>query len=356
MNRALHSLLLFLLLDSACTRSPAEPSGDTNGHSGGGNPSGATGGSASTSSGGSGGSNFLAEPTPRYHPPPGFESCIHAEVKADCTDGWCKLPPSCFVMGSPADEWHRGLNDEELVAVTLTHAVEIQQQELSRAEWETIAGAAVPGPDNCTDPACPVAMVSWWDALHVADLLSAQKGLEPCYSPVGCTGALGVDLECTGVADPDASVYECEGYRLPTKAEAEYAARAGTISTFYSGDISVYEGSFDCQRDPALELVAWYCNNSGSRPHRGGELVPNGFGLFDLLGNVGEWLNEGQHYSSSPGGDNPRGPVGAWVDRLTFSPQYDSKNYILRPASLLSTPRDARGNQVGFRLIRTLPD
>lgn len=352
--RIANVLLVVSLFLAACTRTPEEPPGGGQA----GQP--ASGGAAPGSeAGGSGGAPTLTNPIPRYHPPPGFEGCIHADVVADCTDGWCKLPPSCFVMGSPEDEWYRGRDSEDQVAVTLTSAVEIQQQELSRAEWTAITGTAAPGPDNCTDPECPVAMVSWWDALHVANLLSEQNGLASCYEPVGCTGSLGVDLECEGVADPDASVYECEGYRLPTKAEAEYAARAGTISTFYSGDIRVYDDSgvgLECEMDPALEMIAWYCFNSRGRPHVGGELAPNGFGLYDILGNLGEWLNEGQHGSSSPGGEDPRGDLGGWERRLTLSPQYAGPNYFLRPAGLVSAPWDARGESAGFRLIRTLPD
>jgi len=301
-----------------------------------------------------GAGGMLPKPAPKYHPPAGFESCKHAEVKADCQDGWCRLPPSCFVMGSPEDDWKRGRDDETQTAVTLTHNVEIQQKELTRAEWEAITKTSAPGPENCTLPDCPVAMVSWWDAVHAANLLSTQKGLATCYAPVDCTGSLGKDLACAGVANPDKSVYECEGYRLPTRAEAEYAARAGTISTFYSGDITVYENDVVCSLDPALELIAWYCWNSGNRPHVGGELKPNGFGLYDMIGNLGEWNNEEQRYQSSPGGKNPRGQVGKSENRLRFSPQYDVKSYLSRTASLVSAPWDARGNQGGFRLVRTL--
>lgn len=329
----------------------------------GGTPSGSGGSAASGSASATGGIQQVAgasggapAPEPRYHPPAGFEDCNHAQVKGDCADGWCKLPPSCFVMGSPEDDWMRGRDTENQVAVTLTHAIEIQPKELTRAQWEAITAVPAPGPDLCSNPDCPVAMVSWWDAVHAANLLSEQKGLAPCYEPVGCTGTLGVDLACSGVADPDKSVYECEGYRLPTRAEAEYAARAGTISTWYSGDITEYWPDTECQEDPALELIAWYCHNSGGRPHVGGELQPNDFGLYDMIGNLGEWTNEEAHYSSSPGGENPRGNVETNQRRLRFSPQYDVKSWNTRTANLLSAPWDARGPQGGFRLVRTLPD
>jgi len=258
-------------------------------------------------------------------------------------------------MGSPETEWRSGLYTEDLTAVTLTNSIEIQQQEFSRADWQSITGSAPPRPSDCTEDECPVTMVSWWDAVHVANLLSTANGNASCYAPIGCTGAVGVDLNCEGVAAPNASVYECDGYRLPTRAEAEYAARAGTISTFYSGDITVYD-STTCEVDPALELIAWYCHNSGDRPHVGGQLGANGFGLHDMIGNVSEWSNEDQHYSSSPGGENPRGAVLVRSERMRFGGQYDHMAFLMSTASLLSAPATARGKAVGFRLVRTLPN
>lgn len=171
--------------------------------------------------GGDGGDRGAVEmPTPRYYPVEGFEDCIHAEVKANCKDGWCKLPASCFVMGAPEDEWHFADGFENQAAVKLTNSIEVQRVELMRAEWMEITGLEALGPDTCTEPNCPVAMVSWWDAITAADLLSEKRGLALCYEPVDCTGTLGIDLECTGVADPEKSVYECEGYRMGGRGEA----------------------------------------------------------------------------------------------------------------------------------------
>lgn len=311
-------------------------------------------GAASGSQAGAETGGGLPEPVPKYHPPAGFENCEHAEVKADCENGWCKLPPSCFVMGSPDSEWKRGRDDETQAAVILTHWIEIQQKEFTRAEWELITNVSPPGPENCTDPLCPVAMVSWWDAISLADMLSEQKKLVRCYEPVGCTGSLGKDLACESVKEPEKSVYSCEGYRLPTRAEAEYAVRAGTISTFYSGDITVHQDDTICNIDPALELIGWYCFNSEDRPHIGGALKSNGFGLYDMIGNLGEWSNEEQHYKSSPGGTDPRGEVKLNQNRMRVGGQFNHKNYLARTASLLSDPWETHSPATGFRLVRTL--
>src|SRR5690606_15496825 len=134
---------------------------------------GTAGGGATGGVVGSGGA--LPDPVPKLYPVPAFEACIHAAVAADCSDGWCKLPPSCFVMGSPEGEWHRGRDSENQTAVTLSHWIEVQQKELTRAEWAQITGLTPRGPDSCAESNCPVSMVSWWDAVHAANLLSEQS-------------------------------------------------------------------------------------------------------------------------------------------------------------------------------------
>jgi formylglycine-generating enzyme len=342
-------------LSFACSRTGDSPHSSTGGAtatSTGGDSNGGGGAHTGGEQSGNGGSPAEMEPTPKYYPVPGFEDCMHVEVSEDCEGGWCKLPPSCFVMGSPEDEWERGLNTENQVAVTLTHRIEVQQMELTRAEWTTIAGKEANGPETCTELDCPVAMVSWWDAVSAADLLSQQRGLEPCYSPVSCTGTLGVDLECTGVAEPERSVYECQGYRLPTRAEVEYAARAGTWSTWYSGDITAYKDT-ECRRDLSLNDIGWFCENSAAKMHLGGEKRPNSFGIYDIIGNGEEWVSE-QKLGASSGGVDPRGRIGEERRRLVFGGRVDLEAHFNRTANLIDAPDKARSQLNGFRLYRTL--
>lgn len=129
----------------------------------------------------------------------------------------------------------------------------------------------------------PVCSVSWHDAVAYCNWLSVKEGLKPCYSGGGRT------LVCD---------FEASGYRLPTEAEWEYAARGGK-----AGGGGRYAGS----DDPGE--TAWYGENSGDTTHPVGEKKPNPLGIYDLCGNIFQWCWDWyarDYYSRSPLED-PRG-------------------------------------------------
>ena len=289
---------------------------------------------------------------PLLHPPVGFESCSHPEVAANCDAGWCEVPSGCFVIGSPETEWRRGKDDETQTAVQLSKSKSVQQFEFSRGDWRTVFVTEPPATDDCFQDDCPLTRMSFWDALSIANSLSAKQGFEQCYSLSECMGKVGVDLSCSGVSEPKASVYECTGFRLMTAAEAEFVLRAGTISEFYSGSIKKVN-SPTCWNDPTLDEIAWYCDNCSASVQAQGRLKPNAFGLYDLSGNASEWLNQEQEYLSSPGGTDPVGWVGEGERRIVLQGCVASPSQ-LRAAAKLSLPQDARIESSGFRLIRTL--
>lgn len=286
--------------------------------------------------------------------------CKHPEVTRDCVDGWCRIPAGCFVMGAAPCEWGRALRSENEMLVTLTHAFEIQQYELTQAQW---VAQGLPNPSgeveyakDCLEAQCPVGNVSWTEALAFANLLSMrhEPALAPCYALIGCTGELGSGLECEQQQLTSSSVYECEGYRLPTKAEWEYAGRAGARTAFYNGDIKPQSHFSTCGADPLLERIAWYCFNSGGTTHPVGQKIENDWGLFDMLGNVAEW-------ATGAGTESPR-PVSAVDYEPTLEGQLkpslggrvNSPSADCRLANRYSVSPADTAPAFGFRLARTL--
>jgi hypothetical protein len=183
--------------------------------------------------------------------------------------------------------------------------------------------------DFCLEANCPIANVNVFDAIAFANLYSEQRGLPPCYDLRECTGEVGsgpqcdVDpatgqftgcdrrepgFDCLGLFSVDDTVYECRGFRLPTEAEWEYAARAGTTTSWWTGDIQTEPELGACFEQTALLDIASYCFNSGLRAHPVGEKEASPWGLFDTFGNVYEWttdLKYGFGYGDGPLVDPP---------------------------------------------------
>lgn len=314
-----------------------------------------------------------SESDPDWRPPTRIEAwsvdldgirCEHPEVVADCTDGWCRIPAGCYVMGSPPTEWGRGAYNEDERATVLTHAFRMQQFEVTRAQWFSLgfelnrsSSEKDGSTTECMADDCPVTPISWYEAVAYANELSEREGHRACYVLHDCRGTIGVDYQCTDVDQADDSLYDCTGYRLPMEVEWEYAARAGTKTAFYSGTITPQgiAATTSCCGEHALQLVAWYCDNSSDSTHKVGGKLPNAWGLYDVLGNAFEWVNDPYE------GQTPKGPLIDYGARLASNNSAVIRGggafawpTLLRSSSgPLDTPRSygRRGSSVGFRLV-----
>lgn len=236
-----------------------------------------------------------------------------------------QIPSGTFTMGSPTTEPFRE-EDEPQHRVTLTHSFLLGKFEVTQTQWQALMGDNPSKFPTCGEQ-CPVDGISWLKAVEFANALSTKEGLEVCYTIAEET-----------VTWPKG--YDCLGYRIPTEAEWEYAARANG-TTLYSGSDSIKE-------------VAWYGQNSGKTPHPVGQLAPNAWGLYDLSGNLEEWCWDwyGTYPSGSVtdplGSDQGPGRTHRGSDWLNLFP-HASK--IARRG--FHSPRQ-RSYDFGLRIARTL--
>ncbi len=242
------------------------------------------------------------------------------------------LPAGSFSMGSdPAQLALAGWDHAEEQPrheVTISRAFLLGTTEITQALYQRVTGT---NPSSSKGPDQPVEKVTWLQAVAFANLLSEQQGLEPCYR-----------VEGEQVGWPRGAA--CTGYRLPTEAEWEYAARAGTDMAFSGSE--------------RLEDVGWYEGNSGDHPHPVGQLAPNAWGLYDMSGNVWEWTwdwYDPAWYGASPTPQrDPQGPTegqhrvrrgGSWHYNADFS----------RVANRRHEWPTKGTNVLGLRLARTAP-
>ncbi|MCD4750065.1 MAG: formylglycine-generating enzyme family protein [Thermoanaerobaculales bacterium] len=264
-------------------------------------------------------------------PPPPFGEEITLALPGGVEMDLVHIPKGTFWMGSPPDERGRG-TDEDLHKVTLTRGYYLGKYEVTHAQWQAVMGAPITSDcgNLALDPNDPVYCVSWNEV---------------------CGGVTGEDCTAESFLGRLNQHLGTNAFRLPTDAEWERAARAGTQTPFSFGDnlsCSVSDCSFCALFD---QHMVW-CGNDNGHAEEAITRLPNSFGLYDMHGNLYEWTADwytpslGTHEQIDPTGP-PSGP-----DRVRRGGYYNLKARYCRSANRAGRYPASRSPTIGFRPAR----
>ncbi len=215
------------------------------------------------------------------------------------------IPVGEFDMGSPSNEAGRWNAEGPVHRVKISNAFYMGKYEVTQKQWRDVMGT---NPSNFKGDNLPVEYVSWNEVQEFIKKLNEKEGANK--------------------------------YRLPSEAEWEYAARAGTTTRYSFGD-----------DESKLSDYAWYTDNSGSKTHEVGTKKPNPWGLYDVHGNVWEWVQDKWYgnYNGAP----TDGSVweGDGSVRVVRGGGWDGGAGDCRSANRNGNDPASRSNYVGFRLV-----
>jgi formylglycine-generating enzyme len=245
----------------------------------------------------------------------------HTE-RTEIPEGFVLVEAGTFTMGSPVSDKDR-YNNEKQHTVRITRDFYISKYEVTQAEWKAVMGK---NPSSFAGDNLPVEYVSWYEAVEYCNRRSERDGVTPAYTISGNTVTWNKNAN---------------GYRLPTEAEWEYAARGGHKADGYT----VYAGS------DRIENVAWYSDNSGGKTNPVGRKQANELGIYDMSGNVYEWCWD--WYGDYPAGSvtDPSGPSSS-SERVLRGGSWTISAKNCRSANRSHSPPSRGGYFLGFRLVR----
>lgn len=250
------------------------------------------------------------------------------------------IPAGTFSMGcTPGDPYCQ--NEESPVRSVALSSFRIGEAEVTQGQWQAVMGGANPSNfSGCSQ--CPVEQVSWYDAVVFCNRLSEMEGLTPVYySDAGFTQIYGKNNGSWSLPN-GGSVHwnpNAAGYRLPTEAEWEYAARGGSLTNIYSGSNNIDE-------------VAWYDGNNspfGTKTVKGKR--SNAYGLYDMSGNVWEWCWDWYDNYPADTQTDPAGPS-TGEGRVFRGGYFSNATWNCRVSVRAGITPLYRNIYLGFRVVR----
>jgi formylglycine-generating enzyme required for sulfatase activity len=244
------------------------------------------------------------------------ESTVKQPARLSAAVNLVLIPDGIFQMGS-----NNGDSDEAPVHSVKIKSFYMGKYEISQKEYAAVMGN---NPSGFKGDNLPVENISWYDAVEYCNRLSGKEGLQPAY-----TGE-GENITCN---------FAASGYRLPTEAEWEYAAKSGRHDFIYAGSDNADE-------------AGWYNANSNGQTNITGSKKPNGFNLYDMSGNVTEWCWD--IYGAYENGEqnNPTGVLSGKI-RTARGGAWGNNGWKLRVTARSYYAPTARNSSLGFRVARS---
>jgi len=262
------------------------------------------------------------------------------------------VPGGSFTMGDALDPDN---TDAPPTTVTLSPFY-MAKFEVTKAQWDEVRSWAIINDywdlpiGTSKGEAYPVSEVSWTDAIKYCNARSQKEGLTPCYTVEGV-------VMKSGVVVPDVN-WNANGYRLPTEAEWEKAARGGELGKrFPWGDlISHSQANYYSSTSLAYDnspTPNYHPNFIGASDNAApiGSFEPNGFGLHDMSGNIYEWCWDLYAGTYSAGTTDPRGPTSG-SSRVIRGGSWNNFASFCRVAYRDLNPPSTRIKLIGFRPVR----
>jgi formylglycine-generating enzyme required for sulfatase activity len=265
------------------------------------------------------------------------------------------IMPGTFLMGSPTNEAGRD-SWETRHTITFNGSFWMSRYQVTQELYEAVMGSnpsyfttakGRPPASGETDAKRPVDNVSWYDAIVFCNKLSIAEGFTPVYSIKGSTdpeawGPVPTSFDATWHPTVDNYIHgSLSGYRLPTEARWEYACRAETTTAYNTGS-------------SISNNTGWYTNNSGGvGTHQVGLKPANAWGLYDMHGNVWEWVFDTNADYSVTTGDDPYSNHSGMTKRVMRGGSYRSSSTEVRSAyrNVYIGP-ETPNMEFGFRLAR----
>ncbi|MDR1243336.1 MAG: formylglycine-generating enzyme family protein [Deltaproteobacteria bacterium] len=240
--------------------------------------------------------------------PPGIACAAQKNYTDNIGMEFVLIPAGSFTMGADKNSGDAFDREKPQHRVTISKPFYLGKYEVTQAQWAAVMGSS---PSYFKGRNNPVEQVSWNDAQEFIKRLNRREGHNR--------------------------------YRLPTEAEWEYAARAGSSGAYSFGNDAGQLGRY-----------AWYGNRTSGSTHPVGRKPPNAWGLYDMHGNVWEWVQDwyGERYYSNSRGTDPGGPSSG-ANRVARGGSWFNPAEYCRSAFRGSRPPGIRGDSVGFRLALT---